>query len=123
MDGRERASEFAGAPPMQYTPLLFQVQVEERRCQESAGTSMLLQLALNLGCTVAPAGAETSKRLFLEGRVFTSAAAKLTYNLLPMLLPSLISQDTATLSPGSSALWLRNNVSERQSVHGGTYSN
>jgi hypothetical protein len=109
---------------MQYTPLLFQVQVEERRSQESAGTSMLLQLALNFGCTNVPSVADAGpKRLLFTGRDLTSEATKLTYNLLPMLLPSLISQDTATLSPGSSALWLRNNVSERQSVHGGTYSN
>ena len=65
----------------------------------------MLQLALNLGCTVAPVGAEAAeKRLFLGGRAVTSAAVKLTYSLLPMLLPSLISQETNTLSPGSCAL-------------------
>ena len=104
MEGKLSDSEFAGTPSTQYTPVLFQAQGEERSAHESASTSMLLQLALNVGCTVAPAGAETSKRLFLEGRGFTSAAAKLTYNLLPMLLPRLTSQDTASLSPGSSAL-------------------
>ncbi len=72
--------------------------------------SMLLQLALNLGCTVlstATWGAET--RLFLEGRA-ASAAAKQTYSLQPTLLPALISQETVTLTPGSSALQLENDV-------------
>jgi hypothetical protein len=68
---------------------------------------MLLQLALNCGCTVAPARAEPApKRNFLEGRSLASAAAKLTYNLLPMLLPALTSQETDTFIPGNSAVWL-----------------
>ncbi len=110
---------------MQYTPLLFQEQAQDRRAQESDGTSMLLQLALNLGCTVALAGAdEAPKRLFLAGGALRSAALKLKYSLLPMLLPWPISQDTLMLSPGSSALWLQSDVSysEGQREHHGTYS-
>jgi hypothetical protein len=112
MEGKLSDSEFAGTPSTQYTPVLFQAQGKERSAHESAGTSMLLQLALNVGCTVAPAGlAAAPTRNRLAGRAFASAAEKLTYSLLPMLLPWLSSQETETLSPGSSALCLRRNVS------------
>ena len=111
MNGNESDSRLAGAPSVQYTPQLFQVQGEESSAQDCAGMSMLLQLALNFGCTVlstATWGCET--RLFLEGRALASAAAKLTYSLQPTLLPALISHETVTLTPGSSALQLEDNV-------------
>ena len=111
MNGKVSDSRLAGAPSVQYTPQLFQVQGEESSAHACAGMSMLLQLALTLGCTVLSAatwGAE--KRLFLEGRALASAAAKLTYSLQPTLLPALISQETVTFIPGSSALQLENGV-------------
>jgi hypothetical protein len=112
MEGKQSDSELAGTPSTQYTPQLFQVQGEERIAHESAGTSMLLQLALNVGCTVAPAGlAAAPARNLLVGPAFASAGEKFTYSLLPMLLPALSSQETETLSPGSSALCLHCNVS------------